>query len=162
MEMRVASSREVLDDYDRGTLDAAIVQRHDDRRGGETILRETFGWMSAPDYEHRPDEPLRLASQTESCSVRKMAISTLDAAGIPWTEVFVGGGVSTIGAAVSAGLAVAALVRRVAPVGVIDLGPQLNLPGLPALESVLHSNVADRQARSSLRTLAAAIRSAAS
>lgn len=159
VEMRVASSREVLDEYDRSALDAAIVLRHDDRRVGETILGETFGWMAAPDYAHRAGEPLRLASQSESCSVRTMAISALDAAGIPWTEVFVGGGVPTIGAAVSAGLAVAALVRRVAPVGTTDIASHLNLPSLPILDSVLHSNVVDSRARNSLRILAAAIRS---
>ena len=36
-------------------------------------------------------------------------VGALDEAGVAWTEVFVGGGVATIGAAVSAGLAVAAL-----------------------------------------------------
>src|SRR5207249_6306048 len=34
-------------------------------------------------------------------SVRGMAIGALDAAGIAWTEVFVGGDIATIGAAVS-------------------------------------------------------------
>eukprot|EP01035_Chromulina_nebulosa_P015202 gene15202-20144_t len=57
-----------------------------------------------------------------------MAITALDAAGIPWQEVFVGGGIATIGAAISAGLAIAALVPRVAPAGCIDLGPRLGLP----------------------------------
>jgi hypothetical protein len=45
--------------------------------------------------------PARCASKP--CSVRSMAVDTLDSAGIAWTEVFVGGGVSAIGAAVSAG-----------------------------------------------------------
>ncbi len=162
MEMRVSMSREILDDFDRGVLDAAIVLRHDNRRrDGEVILEETFGWMAAPDFVHRPGEPLRLATQAEPCSVRGMALAVLDEAGIPWTEVFVGGGVPTIGAAVSAGLAVAALSRRVAPPGTIDVGPQLGLPPLPSRDVILYSNLTDRQARSSLKTLAAAIRSTA-
>ena len=162
MEMRVAMSREILDDFDRGVLDAAIILRHDNRRhDGEVILAEAFSWMAAADFEHRPGEPLRLASQAEPCSVRGMALAALDAAGIPWTEVFVGGGIPTIGAAVSAGIAVAALARRVAPAGTVDVGPQLGLPLLPSRDVVLHANLADRQARSSLRTLAAAIRSTA-
>jgi DNA-binding transcriptional LysR family regulator len=61
VEMRVAASRDVLDDFDRGALDAAIVLRHDDRRrDGEVILEEGFGWMAAPDFERRPGERLRL------------------------------------------------------------------------------------------------------
>src|SRR5215471_3062497 len=37
LEMRVATSREVLDEFERGVIDAAIVLRHDNRRrDGET------------------------------------------------------------------------------------------------------------------------------
>ena len=161
LEMRVSTSREVLDEFDRGVIDAAIALSHDNRRRGETILEESFGWMAAPDFEHHPGGPLRLATQAEPCSVRSMAIDALKDAGIPWTEVFVGGGVSTTGAAVSAGLAVAALGRRVAPPGTIDIGAKLGLPPLPTRDVVLHSNVTDKQTRNSLKTLAATIRATA-
>jgi DNA-binding transcriptional LysR family regulator len=161
LEMRVSTSREVLDEFDRGVIDAAIVLSHDNRRRGETILEESFGWMAAPDFEHHPGGPLRLATQAEPCSVRSMAIDALKQAGIAWTEVFVGGGVSTTGAAVSAGLAVAALGRRVAPPGAIDIGAKLGLPPLPTRDVVLHSNVTERQTKNSLKTLAATIRATA-
>src|SRR5229473_3624528 len=162
LEMRVSTSGEVLDEFDRGVIDAAIVLRHDNRRrGGETILKEAFGWMAAPDFEHYQGEPLRLATQAEPCSVRSMAIEALNAAGIAWTEVFVGGGVATTGAAVSAGLAVAALGRRVAPPGTIDVGPRFELPPLPSRDVVLHANITDRRTKSSLKTLAATIRATA-
>jgi DNA-binding transcriptional LysR family regulator len=152
----------MLEAYDSGVLDAAIVLRHDSRRrDGEMLLEEDFGWMAAPDFNHQPGEPLRLATQAEPCSVRAMAIGALDAAGIPWTEVFVGGGVATIGAAISAGLAIAALVRRVAPVGSVDLGPRLGLPKLPAGQVMLYSSLTDARARGALRTLGAAFRATA-
>jgi len=161
LEMRVSTSREVLDDLERGAIDAAIVLRHDKRRDGETILEEAFAWMAAPDFEYRAGEPLRLATQAEPCSVRSMAIDALKAARIPWTEVFVGGGIATTGAAVSAGLAVAALGRRVAPLGTIDVGAKFNLPPLPSRDVVLHSSVSDVRTRNSLKTLAATIRATA-
>jgi DNA-binding transcriptional LysR family regulator len=162
LDMRVAASQDLLDDFDRGALDAAVVLRHDSRRqDGEILLTEQFGWMALPDFAHRPGEPLRLATQAEPCSVRSMALAALNGAKIPWTEVFVGGGVTTIGAAVSAGLAIAALGRRVAPRGTVDLGPQLGLPPLPSRDVMLYSNLIDQQARRALRTLAAAIRSTA-
>ena len=125
------------------------------------MLEEGFAWMAAPDFQYHPGKPLRLATQAEPCSVRSMALTALNRAKIAWTEVFVGGGVTTIGAAVSAGLAIAALGRRVAPPGTIDLGPQLGLPPLPSLNVMLYSNLSDQQARRSLRTLTAAIRSTA-
>jgi DNA-binding transcriptional LysR family regulator len=162
LEMRVMTSREVLDEFECGAIDAAIVLSHDNRRrDGETILEEAFGWMAAPDFEHRPGEPLRLATQAEPCSVRNMAIDALTAAGIVWTEVFVGGGVATTGAAVSAGLAAAALGRRVAPPGAIDVGAKFGLPPLPSREVVLHSNVTDLKIKASLKVLTATIRATA-
>ena len=90
-----------------------------------------------------------------------MAIAALDESAIPWTEVFVGGGVATIGAAISAGLAVAALGRRVAPPGTVDAGPRLGLPELPTRDVMLHARLSDPQARRSVKTLCAAIRSTA-
>ncbi|MDB5566262.1 MAG: LysR family transcriptional regulator [Tardiphaga sp.] len=162
MELHIDTSRTMLEAYDSGVLDAAIVLRHDSRRrDGEMLLEEDFGWMAAPDFNHQPGEALRLATQAEPCSVRAMAIGALDAAGIPWTEVFVGGGVATIGAAISAGLAIAALVRRVAPVGSVDLGPRLGLPKLPAGQVMLYSSLTDARARGALRTLGAAFRATA-
>ncbi|MFW6166210.1 MAG: LysR family transcriptional regulator, partial [Ralstonia sp.] len=116
---------------------------------------------AAPDFEHRPGEPLRLATQAEPCRVREMAVNVLDQAGIAWREVFVGGGMGTIGAAVSAGLAVAAMSRRTAPPGTVDVGAQLGLPPLPVRDVVLHVNVRDREARGALRTLSASIRATA-
>jgi DNA-binding transcriptional LysR family regulator len=157
LELRIDASRTVLGAFDGGALDAAIVLGHDvKRRGGEVLFDEQFGWMAAPDFLRQPGEPLRLATQAEPCSVRAMAIGTLDAAGVPWTEVFVGGGIATIGAAVSAGLAVAALARRVAPPGTIDLGSRLGLPALPSRDVILYSKLADIRTRRALRTLGAA------
>lgn len=162
MEMRVASSADVLEDFDRGRLDVAIVLRHDNRRlDGEVILNESFGWMAAPDFDWQAGEPLRLATQAAPCSVRQMAVDALTEAGIAWTEVFVGGGVMTIGAAVSAGLAVAALGQRVAPRDTADVGARLGLPPLPSREVVLHATATDPQARSALRALRAALQASA-
>jgi DNA-binding transcriptional LysR family regulator len=162
IELHVDTSREVLEAFDAGSFDAAIVLRHDaKRRDGEVLLMEDFGWMAAPDFAWRSGEPLRLATQAEPCSVRAMAVEALDGAGISWTEVFVGGGIATIGAAVSAGLAVAALARRVAPPDTLDLGSKLGLPPLPPREVILHSRVPDVRARRALRTLGAAFRAVA-
>src|SRR5262245_35144323 len=116
LEMRVGSSRDLLAAFDDGALDAAIVMGHDSgRRGGEVVHAEAFGWMATRDFVHRTGDPIPLAAQSDYCNMRSMGVAALDDAGIPWTEVFVGGGVGTIAAAVSAGIAVAVLSRRIAP-----------------------------------------------
>ncbi|CAM2282977.1 LysR family transcriptional regulator [Ralstonia mannitolilytica] len=153
LEIRIASSWEILETFDNGGLDAAIVLRHDNRRtDGDVLMEEPFGWMAAPDFTRHAGEPIRLAMQSESCRVRQMAVAALDQAGIAWQEVFIGGGVATVGAAAAAGLAVAALSRRVGPLG---------LPPLPARSVVLHSRLADTVATKALRTFASALRATA-
>ncbi|MDE1180848.1 LysR family transcriptional regulator [Paraburkholderia sp.] len=160
VEMRVSSSRDIEADFDRGSLDAALVLRHDDsRRDGETLMAEPFGWMATPDWPHRDGDPLRLATQAYPCRVRAMAVGALRDARLPWVEVFVGGGIATIGAAAQAGLAVAPLALRVAPVGTVDVGPRLGLPPLPSRDVVLYSATSDPQVRAALRTLVSAFRS---
>lgn len=163
LEVRVLASRDAFDAFEKGTLDAAVVLQHDTRRlDGETIAPQSFGWMASKHFTHYPSQPLRMATQAEPCSVRSMAVDILDSAGIAWAEVFVGGGVSTIGAAVSAGLAVAAMGRRVAPSDAIDVGPRYGLPPLPTRDVVMYSNLTDPRTRQALRSLAAAIRSTVS
>jgi DNA-binding transcriptional LysR family regulator len=158
IEVQVDASRNLLEAFDRGRLDAAIVRREDDRRDGQVLSQERYGWFAAPEFEHRKDEALRLASLAASCGVRNIATRALDAAGVRWVEVFLGGGTVAVIAAVSAGLAVAALARRVAPVGVVDVGEKLGLPPLPSSAIVLHSTLTDARSRGALRTLAAAFR----
>jgi DNA-binding transcriptional LysR family regulator len=49
LEIRVAMSRYISEEFERGGVDAAIVLRTDTgRRDGEVILKETFGWMAHP------------------------------------------------------------------------------------------------------------------
>ena len=158
IEVELGTSRELLDRFDRGTIDAAIVRKEDDRRDGEVLSEERFGWFAAPEFEHRSGEPLRLASLSASCGVRNAATRVLDAAHMEWIEVFLGGGMTAVIAAVSAGIAVGALAHRVAPVGVIEVGEKLGLPQLPRSEVVLHSKLSDARSRSALRTLTAAFR----
>ncbi len=162
VELHIDTSRGVLAAFESGEFDGAIVLRHDaKRRDGEILFKEDFAWMGSPDFNHRAGTPLRLATQAEPCSVRAMAIGALDGAGVPWSEVFVGGGVATIGAAISAGLAVAALARRVAPPDMLDLGPRLGLPPLSGRDVILHSRVSDVRGRAAMRTLGAAFKAMA-
>lgn len=93
--------------------------------------------------------------------VRALAIRALDKAGIAWNEGFIGGGVAAVAAVALAGLAVAALAHRIAPRGLVDIGPCVGLPRLPASRVTLHSKVGDPAKRMALRALAATFRSVA-
>lgn len=159
VEVRIAPSRDLLASFDHGECDAVIVRRDGERCDGEEVAQERLGWFASPAWQHRSGEPLRLATLAAPCGVRAAATRALDEAGIGWTEVFVGGGVMAVGAAVSAGLAMAALAHRVAPVGAIDVGDRLGLPVLPASTIMLHARPGNSRSRDVLRALTAAFRS---
>ncbi|KQU74229.1 LysR family transcriptional regulator [Aminobacter aganoensis] len=158
IEVQVDNSSNLLDAFDRGKLDAAIVRREDDRRDGEVLGPEHFGWFATPDFHHRQGEPIRLATLSRACGVRDVATRTLDDAGIPWVEVFVGGGSSLVTAGVAAGLATSVFPSRLAPPGTIEISRKFSLPGVPSSEIVLHSTLTDRRSREALRILACAFR----
>lgn len=158
IEVRLDDSRDLLAAFDRGELDAAIVRREDDRRDGEVLAPEHFGWYATPDFIYRAGEPLRLAASAPSCSIRDIVTGALDAVGIPWTQVFLGCGSFAVAEAVSAGLAAAVFSCRLAPPGTIEVSRKFGLPPLPATEILLLSTLSDPQSREALRTLAMAFR----
>lgn len=160
IEIRIGSSGDLLQSFDRRELDTVIVRLHDERSDGEFVTEEKFGWFAAQGWQHRADEPLPVATMPEPCGVRIMAGRFLDEAGVPWTEVFVGGGVTAVSAAVMAGLGVSALARRMLPFGAIDVGPKLGLPDLPRLPIMLHTRIKNGRPRDALAALSAAFRSA--
>lgn len=157
IEVRLDNSRVLLDDFEAGALDAVIIRSDDDRRDGEVLGPEHFGWFASPDFVHRAGEPLRLAALSPRCAVRDVSTRLLDRASIAWEEVFVGG-TAAIAAALSAGLAVSPFPRRLAPVDVIDVGDALGLPPLPSLSLILHSSLSDRRTQDTLRAITAAFR----
>jgi len=158
LEVRIASSRDLVAAFDRNELDAVIVRNEGDRQDGEVLAVERFGWFAAPTWQHSPGTPLRMATMAAPCGVRHLATRALDEARIDWTEVFVGGGVMAVGAAVSAGLGVAALAHRVAPTGAVEVSEQYGLPPLPVSEVVLYSRISDVRSRETLRALSTTFR----
>ena len=161
IEIRIGSSGDLLQSFDRRELDAVIVRLHAGRSDGEVLAKEKFGWFAAQGWQHRAGEPLPIATMPEPCGVRALAGQLLDEAGVPWLEVFVGGGVAAVSAAVMAGLGVSALARRMLPLGAVDVGPKLGLPDLPRLPVLLHSRAQDGRPRDALAALSAAFRNAA-
>lgn len=162
LAVNIGFSRDLLDAMDDGELDAVIVRQEGSRRGGEKLADDTFGWFASPAFQWTRGQPLPVATLAAPCGVRAVAIRALDKAKVAWSEAFVGGGVSAVVAAAQAGLAVASLARRIAPVGLVDVGAAMGLPRIPGSKVMLHSRVSDAGKLAALRTLAAAFRKAAS
>jgi len=160
IEVRIGSSGDLLQSFDRRELDSVIVRLHTGRTDGELLTEEQLGWFAGPTWQHRTGEPLPIASLAEPCGVRVLSGQLLDAAQVPWVEVFTGGGVAAVASAVMAGLGVAALAPRMLPLGAVDVGARLGLPDLPRLPVLLHTRVREGRSREALEALSAAYKSA--
>jgi DNA-binding transcriptional LysR family regulator len=159
VEMRVAGTRELMQAFEQGELDAVLALRPEDRRKqGRAAYAETFSWFAAVGWEPQADRPLPLATQGESCRIRALATRALDKAGVAWSEVFVGKGAAILGAAAAGGLAVALLARRAAPSGTVDVGERLSLPPIAPQDVMLYTALSDRRTREALRVLTLAFR----
>jgi len=159
LDLQIGPTRSLLDSYDAGKLDAVLLLRNDEsRRSGEIVITEQFAWMAAEDFKMAPGLPLPLALQADTCRLRAMAITVLNAADIKWREAFLGTGIFSVGAAVAGGTAVAALPKRIAPRGTVDVTKRFGLPPLPKLDVILHSNVTDHRTLPLIKRLIAGIR----
>jgi DNA-binding transcriptional LysR family regulator len=156
--VQIGFSHDLLDAFDAGTLDAVIVRPEGSHRGGEKLTEDEFGWFAAPSFNWAAGERLPIATLAPSCGVRAIAVRALDKAKLPWTETFIGGGVTAVVAAAEAGLGAAPLARRIAPPGLIDIGAAYKLPKLGKSKVMLYSRVSDAAQLAALRTISAAFR----
>ncbi|MES1148132.1 MAG: LysR family transcriptional regulator [Bradyrhizobium guangdongense] len=161
LAVTIGFSRDMQEAYDAGRLDAVIVRQEGSRRGGEKLVEDEFGWFASHRLTLPRGEALPLATLAPPCGIRAIAVRALDKAGLAWRERFVGGGVTAVVAAALAGLAVAPLARRIAPAGLVDIGPSHKLPRLGTSRVMLHSKVSDPAKLAALRTMAATFRSTA-
>lgn len=160
IELELGFSTDLLRKYDTGELDAIIIRSGGDRRDGEVLLEDTYGWFAAPSIMPEFNLPVRLVTVRSQCSVRSMAVRALDLAHIPWTDAFVGGEVAAVAAAVEAGIGIAPLANRIAPPSTIDVGPALSLPKLPPAKVVLLSALSKPELKNVVRVLSAAFQRA--
>jgi DNA-binding transcriptional LysR family regulator len=147
IDIRIASSGPLLQGFDRREYDTVIVRTHAGRDDGELLAEEPFGWFAAPGWQHRAGEPPAAGHAGRALRRARHGRATAGSARMPWTEVFVGGGVAAVSAAVMAGLGVAALAPRMLALGAVDVGPRLGLPTLPRLPVLLHTRVRRPAAR---------------
>ncbi|MEM8836664.1 MAG: LysR substrate-binding domain-containing protein [Pseudomonadota bacterium] len=161
IELQIGSSADLLKRFDRREFDTVIVRKTVEREDGVVLAEDRFGWFAAPGWHYREGEPLPIATMPEPCGVRTMACELLDQAGIKWAEIFVGGGVAAVSAAVMAELGIAALARRMLPFGAVDVGARLGLPDLPRSPILLHTRVNDGHPQNVLKALTAGFKSAA-
>ena len=131
--MTVGVSDALERDFAAGLFDAVVIAcGAEGLERGALLRRDPLRWYAPLDFRPEPSEPLPLALLvSENCQIRHAATEALDRAGRAWDEVFRGGGVAAVQAAVAAGIGVACLDARNRPARARVLGAEDGMPALP-------------------------------
>ncbi|QND68870.1 LysR family transcriptional regulator [Mesorhizobium loti] len=158
IEVRVGISQSVLQLFDDGEVDVAVLRRERGGVGGEVLGTDPLGWRAADGWTLSPGQSVPLALLGAPCGVRATAIKQLESAQISWRESFTGGSCAALLAGVQAGIGVAPM-GRIASGGLPDIGPACGLPTMPASEIVLYARASSPKATPAIRGLAGAVQS---
>jgi DNA-binding transcriptional LysR family regulator len=158
IEARLGASSDLLRDFDADKIDAVIVREERRRRDGEELFIDEYGWFASPNFGLATEgRPMPLITVSDTCGMRAIATRLLMRDNIAFENIYIAGSLTNVIAAVAAGLGVAPLPVRLAPVGAVDIGDRRHLPALPASSIVLHTLARQRPTLAVLRRLASGL-----
>ncbi|WP_447917244.1 LysR substrate-binding domain-containing protein [Achromobacter aegrifaciens] len=97
---------------ERGDLDVALLKREPGAGASLASWPEQLHWISGPEVELAPAEPVPLVAFPQGCIYRNRAIHALEAAGRHWRIAYESPNLMGLQAALTGGLGVALLERR--------------------------------------------------
>ncbi|WP_279482974.1 LysR substrate-binding domain-containing protein [Aureimonas sp. SK2] len=140
VEARVDRGSCLADAVASGTLDLALTWGALGRPDGEIVADMRLAWIAGTEHHPIDGEPVALVAFDGACAFRHRATAALDAAGMPWRQVFATSSLSGVWAAVRAGLGLTARTAGLIPSDLCEIDPSgAGLPALGSIELVLHS-----------------------
>ncbi len=141
LELTVALSTRLVTRFDAGELDLVFCKRWPGEERGELVWRDEIAWIGRPDtverFAQRDGRLLPLILYPPPSITRSIAINALTEAELGWRVACTSDTLSGLTTAVSAGLGVMVLSRRLVPPELVDLGENAGLPSLGSLDFVL-------------------------
>jgi DNA-binding transcriptional LysR family regulator len=137
IEARVSRNAELLDFVTSGRLDLALAWNSGNSTPYNQFVAEPhMCWIGRANWTYTANsKPLPLVAFESPCLMRSAATNALDHAGIPWRIVFTSPSLSSIWAAVSAGLGITVRTQAGLPTHLHVLD---GLPELPKIGLILH------------------------
>lgn len=134
VEVFGALSGPLLDRFEEGSLDVAVITKQPNRSGGDIVRREPLVWTAARGQVSHLRDPVPLALFPEGCVFRAKALDALNRSGRNWSvaycsQSFAGGEI-----AVDTGHAVTVMLASMVPERWRMLGPAEGFPELPEAE----------------------------
>jgi DNA-binding transcriptional LysR family regulator len=138
VDIKSASSRELYADLQREKLDLCLLEGIGEK--GQVVHREPVVWATSRTGTAHAEDPVPLAVYHDGCLYRKWAETALRKEGKRYWIAFSSPGLSSILAAVKAGLAVAPIGAVTLDESLRTLGPENGFPLLPVSEVTLHQS----------------------
>lgn len=136
LEIHVGRSPFLMDALKRDEIDLTISTRHDPAFDGVILRHSPTVWLCSADYHHDRSQPLPLILADELSIFRKIALTALEEAGVPWRINYLAPSLLGIKAALRSGLGVTARSIEL-------LGPDMRVlgiaDGLPVLPDAHYS-----------------------
>lgn len=138
VDIKSAPDKELYEDLRKEKLDLCLLEGMGDR--GQLVHREPVVWVASRNGTAHADNPLPLAVYHDGCLYRKWAEEALRKEGRRYWIAFSSPSLSSILAAVKAGLAVAPIGGGIQDESLRILGPESGFPLLPISEVTLHKS----------------------
>jgi DNA-binding transcriptional LysR family regulator len=157
IQLEASFTRSLKEQFARGAQDLILTTENSVDPGGETLVEKELIWLGAPGGVAWRQRPLQLAF-CRFCLFRPEVTAALDRAGINWEMAVETESDRTIEAAVSADLAIHAMLEGTQPAHLEQVNHDGALPALPTQMVNLYGARSDGDEL--LRTLAGMLRSA--
>lgn|SRR5690606_33229894 len=160
VEVECHVSMELMGRVNDGELDLAIITRGGNLPPGDVIRVEQLRWVTSMRHDAHHEEVVPLAASHPGCVWRKMALDALETAGRRYRIAYQSANSMAIAAAVTSGLAVAAIPEITLRPGMRVLGEDEGFPALGTFEIGLIRST--RNTTSAVEALAAHVRDSVS
>jgi DNA-binding transcriptional LysR family regulator len=137
-QVQVKLSNDLLTELLQGRLDLAVVAGEPDHANSIALWSEPLVWVAGSIPGKPVASPLPLVSLPDPCFYRRMAVQTLSAAGLRWSEACLSTTMVGVRASVLAGLGVTVMGQTEVNDGLRIIGAEARLPRLPAAEIVIY------------------------
>lgn len=122
-----------------GRLDVVLGKRRPGTQHGRLLWREQLVWIGSAATVLEPGRPVPLVQYPVASITRRIAVETLERAGIEWRAACQTSGLTGLRAAAAAGLGITVHARSLIPAELTELPPTTPLPDPGDVEFVLHT-----------------------
>lgn len=131
LEVEIGLGIDLIPKFEAGKLDIVISGIGGSDYPAKQLYEEQLVWCAAPDWTFDPEVPIELLSLPIPCDHRAAGIKGLNEKGLPYEQTYTSTNISSVKAAIAAGLGVAVVPESVVDENLQILTEKDGFPSLP-------------------------------